>query len=73
MYRALTLAIIQADIDISNEKQIKELALKSNIELKQIDSELKTFLNGKDVSHDIRLPEINQIISKFFRRYVKNI
>ena len=64
MYRALTLAIIKAKIKISNEEEIKELALKSTIELKQSDSELHTFLNGKNVSHEIRLPEINQIISK---------
>lgn len=64
MYRALTLAIIKAKVDISNEEEIKELALQTKIELKQSDSELHTFLNGKDVSHEIRLPEINQIISK---------
>jgi len=64
MYRALTLAIIKAKIDISNEEGIKRLALKSKIELKQSDSELHTFLNGKNVSHEIRLPEIDQIISK---------
>jgi len=64
MYRALTLAIITAKVDIANEEEIKKLALKSTIELKQSDSELLTYLNGKDVSHEIRLPEINQIISK---------
>jgi len=64
MYRALTLAIIRAKIDISDEEGIKELALNTNIELKESNSELLTYLNGKDVSHDIRLPEINQIISK---------
>lgn len=63
MYRALTLAIIKANIDISNEEEIKELALKSKIELKQSDFELHTYLNRKDVSHEIRLPEINRIIS----------
>jgi CMP/dCMP kinase len=64
MYRALTLAIINTKVDISDEEEIKGLALNSNIELKQTDSELHTFLNGKDVSHEIRLPEINQIISQ---------
>jgi len=64
MYRALTLAIIRVKIDASDEVGIIKLALNSNIELKQSDSELRTFLNGKDVSHEIRLPEINQIISK---------
>ncbi len=64
MYRALTLAILKAKVDISSEEHIKELALKSAIELKQADSELRTFLNGKDVSDEIRLPEINKIISR---------
>lgn len=64
MYRALTLAILKSNVDISNEAEIKELALKTSIELKQSNSELKTYLNGKDVSDEIRLPEINQIISK---------
>ena len=64
MYRALTLAIIKANLDISKEEEIKKLALNSAIELKQSDSELRTFLNGKDVSDEIRLPEITNIISK---------
>ena len=64
MYRALTLAIIKNKVDISNKKEIQALALKSTIELKQVDSQLHTFLDGIDVSYEIRLPEINQIISK---------
>jgi len=64
MYRALTLAIIKANTDTSIEAEIKKLALQTKIELKQSEAELQTFLNGKDVSHEIRLPEINQIISK---------
>jgi CMP/dCMP kinase len=64
MYRALTLAILKSKTDISNETDIKKLALKSIIELKQSNSELHTYLNGKNVSEEIRLPEINQIISQ---------
>ena len=63
MYRALTLAILNAKIDISNKKEIIKISKKSKIELRQIDNELHTFLNDKDVSHEIRLPQINQVIS----------
>ena len=63
MYRALTLVILNAKIDISNKKEIIKISKKSKIELRQIDNELHTFLNDKDVSHEIRLPQINQVIS----------
>jgi cytidylate kinase len=63
MYRALTLAIIKAKVDISNVIELKKITLSSKIELKQSDSQLLTFLNGKNVSNEIRMPEINQIIS----------
>ncbi len=64
MYRALTLAIINAKTDTANESEIKKLALSCKIELKQLKTELHTFLNDKDVSDAIRLPEINQTISQ---------
>ena len=64
MYRALTLAIINSKTDISNEEEIKKLALCTIIELKQSNSELRTYLNGREVSDEIRFPEINQIISQ---------
>jgi len=64
MYRTLTLAIIKAKVNISDEAEIKELSFQTKIEQKQSGSDLHTFLNGKDVSHEIRLPEINRIISQ---------
>ena len=64
MHRALTLAIIKAKTDISNEAEIKKLALNTLIELKQSNLELRTYLNGREVSDEIRFPEINQIISQ---------
>jgi len=63
MYRALTLAVLQGKINIQSRLEIIEIAKKSKIELIQQKNELRTLLNGEDVSVDIRKPEVNEIIS----------
>ncbi len=59
MYRALTLAVLEAGIDPLQEEQVVEL-------LKTVDLEMKPhqiFLNGRDVSKEIRSDEVTATVS----------
>lgn len=59
MYRAIAYSTLQNNIDISEEDKIVELAESSKIDF--IDG--KTYLNGKDISTDIRTMEVTRIVS----------
>lgn len=64
MYRALTFKALENNIDISDESKIHELALKTNIDMRNnADGSLSVFLDGRDVSLDIRKPAITQFVS----------
>ena len=64
MYRALTLKALENNIDISDERNINELALNTSIDLfNNPDGPLKVILDGRDVSLDIRQPRITQVVS----------
>ena len=59
MYRAIAYASLQNNIDISEEDKIVELAKNSKIDF--IDG--KTYLNGEDISKEIRTMEVTRIVS----------
>ncbi len=63
MYRAVTLAALQNNIPVDDAEQLATLAASIDIELHQNDSDTEIFLDGTDVSRDIRLPEVTQNIS----------
>lgn len=65
MYRALTLKAIEKNIDIKNQRLVVKLAQDSNIDLISDKSSgaLKVFLDGRDVSQEIRQPRITKIVS----------
>lgn len=64
MYRALTLSAIREKIDVMNEKKVIALSKKTKIELgNNRDGTIKVFLNGADVSQDIRKPEVAKFVS----------
>ncbi len=60
MYRCVTLAVLRNEIDTSDESAVIGLAEDLNIELGGTD----VTLNGQDVSHEIRQPEIGAAIGK---------
>lgn len=62
MYRAVTLFAIKNNI-LNDENKIIELASELEIELKLEDGITKVFVNGKDVSEEIRSLEVNQNVS----------
>jgi len=60
MYRALTLKVIESDVDPKDEAEVIDLA--KNLDF-QFDKEGKVFLDGRDVTADIRTPYIEKVIS----------
>ena len=59
MYRAIAYSTLQKNIDINDEDKIVELAKSSKIDF--IDG--KTYLNGNDISKEIRTMEVTKIVS----------
>jgi len=64
MYRAITLKAINNKIDINDEKEIVNIAKNSRIELKHTSSALKVYLDGKDVTKQIREPKVSRFVSE---------
>ena len=63
MYRAATLSVLRAGINVHDEQAVVEHVKKIKITLKIVNGIQRTFLNDEDVSDQIRTPEINQVIS----------
>jgi len=63
MYRAATLAVLRAGVNIHDESLV-ELCVKDNlIRIRLENEEQITLLNGENVNAQIRTPEINKVIS----------
>ena len=68
MYRALTLKAIENKIDINDFPRLIEMAAKTSIDLKNNpDGSLQVFLDGRDVSRQIREPRITKWVSEIAR------
>ena len=65
MYRCVALDCLNNGIDSTNLEGIKKILEKIQIELLKIDGEQKVFLNGKDVSRDIREPKVDDVVAKY--------
>ncbi|BER91985.1 MAG: CMP/dCMP kinase [Candidatus Atribacteria bacterium] len=73
MYRAVTLFLILKGVDIQNRKLVQELLDEVEIELTE---EGRVFLNGKEVTREIRTPLVDQMVSpvaalKEVRRFLR--
>lgn len=69
MYRALTLKALKKKIDLNDDKALVEVARNTKISLKNNkDCSLKIFLDGKDVTKQIRKPEVTNKVG-----YIANI
>lgn len=64
LYRCHALAVLQNNIDITNEEKVKEILDKIDINLKNKNNKQSVFLNGEDVTGKIRTPEVTGIVSK---------
>lgn len=63
MYRAVGLAVLQSGIDFEEKEKIAETAKNSEIKLVGEPENLQIFLNGRDVSAEIRTNEVGQAAS----------
>ncbi len=63
MYRAVGLAVLQNNVSFEDKARVAEIAETARIELVGEPEKLQVFLNGQDVSADIRTNEIGQAAS----------
>ena len=65
MYRCVALECIKQNISCEEIEKIKEVLKNIDIEIKREDSNQLIFLNGKDVTRDIRTTEVDRVVAKF--------
>jgi len=63
MYRALTWVALKNKVDLSQIKKLQEIASQSKLELRQEGDQTKVWVNGQDVSEEIRKPLISNHVS----------
>ncbi|HRH46168.1 MAG TPA: (d)CMP kinase [Pyrinomonadaceae bacterium] len=63
MYRAVAFAVLEKGLDIKDQEAVIKLASESEIELSGEPDSLHIFLNGRDVSGQIRTNEVGQTAS----------
>jgi cytidylate kinase len=64
MYRAFALLVWKLKVDPYDEKRVSEVLQRTQIDLVGEADSLRVLLNGRDVSEEIRTPEISQLASK---------
>ena len=65
MYRCVALECINHGIKFTEIEKIKNVLENINIELKKDDGNQLVFLNGENVTRDIRTPEVDGQVAKF--------
>lgn len=63
MYRTLTYAALEQNVDIENEENLMEVLQDVRIEFQQGEGTQLVFLNGQDVSEAIRTPNVTNRVS----------
>jgi cytidylate kinase len=64
MYRAFAWKVRQGGIDLEDEEKLREVLGQTNVELSEREGNLKVLLDGRDVTTEIRTPELSQWASK---------
>jgi cytidylate kinase len=64
MYRAFAWKVRQGGIDLEDETKLREALRQTNIELSEREGNPKVLLDGRDVTAEIRTPELSQWASK---------
>jgi cytidylate kinase len=64
LYRTVGYAVHLHGYSTTNESQIKQVLPKIRVELRFIDGEQRVFLDGEDVSDQIRTPEVSMYASE---------
>ena len=64
LYRCVTLSMIRKNIELEDLEKIQEILDTINIEFKKEKDQKKVYLNGEDVSKEIREAAVNKFVSQ---------
>ena len=64
LYRCVTLSMLRKNVGLEELEKIQEILNKINIEFKKQDDQKKVYLNGEDVSKEIREAAVNKFVSQ---------
>jgi cytidylate kinase len=64
MYRALALKVLRQGVDLADDARLARLVESTEIDLQEENGRLEVLLDGSNVAHEIRAPEVSQIASK---------
>ena len=62
MYRALTVKVLQNNVSLEDTDKIGKMAENTGIELIPSDERVRVILDGKEVTADIRLPDVDKSV-----------
>ena len=62
-YRGVALEMLKQRVDLSNEAEVVKIAKNIKIDMQTIDGNLEIYLNGVNVSKEIRSPEVAKVVS----------
>lgn len=62
MYRALTWKALRRRLDLSNRKNLVDLAKNTEIKLRRVEEGTRVFVDGQEVTRVIRTPEITNAV-----------
>ena len=62
-YRCVALEMLNRKIELDDDEKIEKMLKEIKIDMEQINGELKVTLDGKDVTKEIRSPEVSKIVS----------
>ena len=65
MYRCVALECINQNVKCDELEKIKEILNNIDIEIKREDANQLIFLNGKDVTKEIRTTEVDKVVAQF--------
>lgn len=62
MYRAITLHLLRNDVPVKDKSRVVQEAAEVQIQFTRTGDRLEVLLNGKNVTDDIRTPEVDQAV-----------
>ena len=65
MYRCVALEALRKNIDDTEIEKVEEILKNIEIKFKRENGNIFVFLNGEDVTKEIRTPEVNACVAKF--------
>ena len=64
LYRCVTLSMVRKNVKLEELEKIQEILDTIDIEFKKEDDQKKVYLNGEDVSKEIRESAVNKLVSQ---------